>query len=355
MKVKHLILGAFVCTVLLTATIKATAAISAAEKEIYYFYGQGCPHCAKVEEYFAANEIEKKYPLKMFEVYFDRENAQKLNELFDKYAVPLVKRGVPAVFLDDAYLIGDDEIIKHFTKIVEKNEKLNYSVDTNEFKLTLLLVVGGALVDAINPCAFAVLIILLASMAIVKKDKTALKGGLAFSLAVFISYFLMGLGVYKALSYAGLPLIFLKVVGFLAIILGFWNLKDFLAYKKYLPPLEVPFSWRPKMSSFIRKVTTPSGAFLVGILVSLFLLPCTSGPYLLILSMLSQKETWLRALIYLTLYNIIFVSPMVVITLLVYRGLEPEKAEEVRKRNIKRLHLIAGIILILMGGYLINY
>ena len=107
------------------------------------------------------------------------------------------------------------------------------------------------------------------------------------------------------------------------------------------------------MKAIIRRVTSPAGAFVVGLVISAFLLPCTSGPYLIILSMLSQKETFSHAVWYLLLYNLVFISPMVAITLLVYKGLDPEAAEAVRQKNIRRLHLIAGILLVLMSLYIL--
>jgi cytochrome c biogenesis protein CcdA len=84
-------------------------------------------------------------------------------------------------------------------------------------------------------------------------------------------------------------------------------------------------------------------------LVSLFLLPCTSGPYIVILGMLAKKVFDTQAILYLLLYNLIFVSPMVLISLAVYKGFDPAKAEEIRQKRLRTLHLIAGIIMFAMG------
>ncbi|MBU2264982.1 hypothetical protein KJ784_02220, partial [Patescibacteria group bacterium] len=113
--------------------------------------------------------------------------------------------------------------------------------------------------------------------------------------------------------------------------------------------MEVPQSWRPKMKGLVLKITTPLGAFLTGLLVSLFLLPCTSGPYVIILGMLASKTTLAQALIYLVFYNLIFIAPMLAIVFSIYWGLSPEQAEEWRKRKLRLLHLIAGIILLILG------
>jgi cytochrome c biogenesis protein CcdA len=118
--------------------------------------------------------------------------------------------------------------------------------------------------------------------------------------------------------------------------------------------MEVPMSWRPRLKALVKSITGPISAFLIGFLVSLFLLPCTSGPYIVILGMLGHNETYLRAVLLLVLYNIIFVLPMVGITIGVYFGMDVVKAEETRTKNLRILHLIAGIIMLGMGIVLVS-
>ncbi|MFA4982975.1 MAG: hypothetical protein WC588_02040, partial [Candidatus Micrarchaeia archaeon] len=78
----------------------------------YFFYGTGCPHCAKVEPYLepmAANGSK----IVKFEVYSNRTNLALLNSFFDAYGVPADSRGVPVAFTHDAYFIGDIEILEN--------------------------------------------------------------------------------------------------------------------------------------------------------------------------------------------------------------------------------------------------
>ena len=103
------------------------------------------------------------------------------------------------------------------------------------------------------------------------------------------------------------------------------------------------------MKIYIRKATSPAGAFLSGLIVSLFLLPCTSGPYFVAGGLLSQMNL-LTAAPWLILYNTVFILPMVAITAAVYGGFASvEKISDWREENIEKLHLIAGIILIAIG------
>ena len=114
--------------------------------------------------------------------------------------------------------------------------------------------------------------------------------------------------------------------------------------------MEVPMKWRPRLKSLIKGVTSVPGAFLIGFAVSLFLLPCTSGPYIVILGLLAKTATKNFALGLLLLYNFVFILPMLIITFAVYFGFTTtEKAEKWRQSKLKVLHLIAGIILLLLG------
>lgn len=328
--------------------------------QILLFVGQGCPHCAKVEEYIKKNNLTEFVDIEIKEIYFNRKNAIEFNKICEEKGIPLHKRGVPLAIIDDEVIIGDNLIINALENKIknikssqtQKEERKN--LNEANLTLTLPLVIGAAIVDAINPCAFAVLIILITTILVSGLRKRVLKAGLAFSFSIFISYFLMGLGIYSAIASIKVSHIFIKIIGVLALLIGILNIKDYFKYGVGGFVIEVPQAWRPKMKTLITSVTSPLGAFFVGFLVSLFLLPCTSGPYIVILGMLGQKETFWSAFWYLILYNIIFILPMVLITLAVYKGLDPSKAEEIRKKRIKLLHLIAGIIMIIMGIILLS-
>lgn len=334
----------------------------AQDKQILLFYGQGCPHCAKVEDYLISINAFDNYPLVKKEIYFNRENAAEFNAILDNNNVPIGQRGVPTVVIGAEIISGDQPIIENFTKLADAYIKDDTTApqtenesqsSTNTEGVSMWLIISAALVDAINPCAFAVLLILLTTVLAQKSSrKKVLASGFAFTLAIFVSYLLMGLGVYTALASVGTTNIITMVVGILAIILGLFNLKDWLWYGK-TAPMEVPMSWRPKMASIIEKVTSPAGAIVAGLLVSLFLLPCTSGPYIVVLGLLAESPGDLGLLTYLVIYNLVFVLPMIAITLAVAFGLKVDTVARLRDQHIDKLHLIAGLILVALGIFVL--
>jgi|TARA_Y100001960_G_scaffold277051_1_gene307588 cytochrome c biogenesis protein CcdA len=83
--------------------------------------------------------------------------------------------------------------------------------------------------------------------------------------------------------------------------------------------MEVPTSWRPKMKRVLKRATSPIGAFFIGFLISLFLLPCTAGPYFVILGVLGSESAnitnnWIN--FYIVFYNLIFILPMLAIAVI---------------------------------------
>jgi cytochrome c biogenesis protein CcdA len=136
--------------------------------------------------------------------------------------------------------------------------------------------VTAALADSINPCAFAVMLLLLTSiLSKTQNKKKALFAGLLFALAVFITYFLIGMGVLKLLGNLESLFRLKRIVGIVGLFVALANLKDFFRYGKGFV-MEVPLSRRPLMMKIIKKAISPIGAFVVGVIVSLFLLPCSS-------------------------------------------------------------------------------
>ena len=104
------------------------------------------------------------------------------------------------------------------------------------------------------------------------------------------------------------------------------------------------------MKRILEKATSPLGAFIAGFAVCLFELPCTGGPYLFVLGLLAEKTTQMTAIPLLMYYNVVFVLPLLVITLLFYFGQSKiEQMQDWKDRNLRNLHLVAGLIMCAMG------
>ena len=346
---------------------------SFADSYIFY-YGQGCPHCANVEKFFKEDNIKSKYTIEEREVYFNANNRDKFSADADLLGMPVSSRGVPTLIVKDdswnpvLYKVWDTSIVEYFkslvgTLTVENN--VDTIVDKKDTKKTktfwehlafFSILLPAAISDSINPCEFAVMLILLGSILIkYRKRRKVIWAWLLFSLAIFLSYFLMWLGIYSALWNFSNIFYFKLVVWILWIIVWLANLKDYFWYGKWFV-MEVPFAWRKNMRKLLNSVTSPAWAFWVWFLVSLFLLPCTSGPYLVILGYLSSEtqaiDNW--GYLYLFVYNLFFILPMLIITFIVAFGKKSiEELELYRDDKIETIHLWVGILMLILGTYVI--
>ena len=213
-------------------------------------------------------------------------------------------------------------------------------------------VIMTALIDSINPCAIGVLILLASIMVVYKSKKELLAYGLIYIFFVFITYLLAGLGILYFLS--SVPLYISEyisiAVGLLIVAAGLIEIKDFFWYGKGIS-LAIPAEKAKQIHEMTKKMTLPAMVIL-GIFVAGVELPCTGGPYLAILVFLSQNFNF-TAFLWLVLYNIIFVMPLVVILLMVYFGLKIQHLKKWKQNNRIYMRLATGALLVVLGWLLI--
>jgi cytochrome c biogenesis protein CcdA len=227
--------------------------------------------------------------------------------------------------------------------------------------LTLGIVVTAALADSINPCVFGVLIFLLAYMTRVYKNKhKMLLSGILYVATVYISYFLIGLGLLKITHSIGLASTFYWVAAIVAILAGLFEIKDYFWYGKGFSLQMIPGAAEKikKMSQWMERLEKSHGsislfvAVLLGFFVVLVELPCTGAPYLAILGLISGGD-YTSAIPLLLLYNLIFILPLFVIIGMVYVGHASHTLEKWRKEHRGLMRLGVGLFLLALGGYML--
>jgi len=336
-----------------TLTLEAFAEDKPAE--LLFFYEAGCPHCARVER-FLKERIGPSYPMEIrrYEVH-KPQNARLLGRFAKLYQK---KVSTPSVVVGDTLIKGDERrALRSIEAAVRRALKNNAppplsllkKEESFRQKISLSAVLSAAAVDAINPCAAAVLTLLLGTILVSRRSRgQIIKAGLAFTASTWISYMLMGLGLFYVINIAGIQQYIYIGISVLAILIGLGNMKDYLWPQRWFT-VEVPQAWRPRIHDITSRVTSVPGAFGIGFLVSVFLLPCTSGPYVVVIGMLSDSPG-LYALSLLLLYNLIFILPFIAITLGVGYGLTtPARVEKMRREKLNQIHLITGAIMLAIG------
>lgn len=87
---------------------------------LVFYYGDGCPHCANVEKYFADNQVESKITFDKKEVYNNQTNQDELLTRATACGLSRNSIGVPLLWHDGQCLEGDTNIINFFDQELKK-------------------------------------------------------------------------------------------------------------------------------------------------------------------------------------------------------------------------------------------
>ena len=236
--------------------------------------------------------------------------------------------------------------------------------------ITIPVIVGAAVIDSINPCAFGVLIFILAYLMKVSKNKTkVLADGFGYVAGVYLTYLLLGILIFMAIGSvlefireSGVSTFFYQAIGVLIIFFGLLEFKEFLAPKSGGPHLSIMPGWAGKVKEWTKRFGDKAaknfgyGLFLsvvMGFLVALVELPCTGAPYIAVIALLSQSGfTLTQSLPLLAVYNIIFVLPLLGIIYLVYKGLGTKQLMDWKNSNKIFMRLASGVLLIALGLFI---
>ncbi len=212
----------------------------------------------------------------------------------------------------------------------------------------LTLVGASALVDSTNPCAFSVLLLTIAFLfSLEKSESSILKVGFSYIFGIFATYILIGLGILHALTLFGVPHSIAKIGAGILIAFGAINIINEF-FPKFPIKLKIPDAAHGRLAKLMEKASVPT-ALVLGAAVGLYEFPCTGGPYLFVLGLLHDHATFLRGLLYLFFYNLLFVLPLVIVLLIASdRGLL-EKAQAWRKRNTRLARFLMGLAMVAIG------
>lgn len=326
---------------------------------IEFYYGDGCPHCASTSALFQKLDPDYDLNITTYEVSGNAENRAVLFRKYDEYGVDIRSGGVPTIILDDRLFVVGELSEEQWRSLLGKCETecpqevitqaSSELLETDStVQLTIPVLIGAAIVDSINPCTIAVMILLIGAVLYSKGRETALYSGLLFSFTIFVMYVLYGFGILHAITAFELTRIFYIVVTVMALILAVLEVRAFIDYRPGMMAVEMPMFLRPYAKEATSKATSPIGVIIAAMFCSLFLVPCSSGPYLLVLGMLAKAAT-IQTVSYLLLYNLIFILPMVLMTVAIYLGkTSVEKIHNLKEDYIKYIHLASGIILFVL-------
>jgi len=221
--------------------------------------------------------------------------------------------------------------------------------------VSLPLVTIAGLADGINPCAIGMLLLLLGYLIVfAKKPKEVLKIGLVYVVSVFVTYLLIGLVFYKLVSQFQNS-IYLdwinRGLGGVLFLGGLIQIKEFF-WPEIGPHLRIPTASKDRLMGFIEKANVKATIGLA-VLVTILETPCSLPLYVGTASILAQSGLPDLAVAgYFLYYNLLFVTPLLILLLMVWKGKEVVELSEWKHKYEKYMQLSLGILMVLLGLWL---
>lgn len=212
----------------------------------------------------------------------------------------------------------------------------------------LPLVLLSAVLDSVHPCSFSILLITIAFLfGMQLSRKKILQLGGTYVAGIFVAYFLIGLGILKVLHLFNTPHFMGKLGATLLITFGLLNLLNRF-FPKFPIKLKIPGVAHGVMGKLMDKASFPA-VFGLGLLVGICQFPCMGGPYLMIIGLLRDQMTYMSGFSYLLLYNLILISPLVVVLFISARKELVDKMQIWKRENMDGVRLWAGVAMIIIG------
>jgi cytochrome c biogenesis protein CcdA len=224
----------------------------------------------------------------------------------------------------------------------------------NELPMVPLVAVTGFL-DGIHPCAIAILILFIAFLLTFQRTfRNIFFHGLVFILMIFLVYLGVGVGLFSGIMLFGRHNFFAELGSWLLIFLGIIRLKEY--FFPGLPfRLQLPKFSQQRIESLLKKATLPA-VIVAGALVGLCAVPCSGGIYVAITGLLASKTTYLTGILYLLLYNLMYILPLIILLSLAANPLTLAKIAEFRQKHERAEKLTMGLLMIGIGiGILIFF
>ena len=351
---------------------------------LYFFWSEKCPHCLQARPDILA--MDKEFPwlkLHSLELIQHPENLQTFITMASKLGGDA--QSVPTFMFCGNLISGygsqrtTGKRLRHYlqscyqfaaennpdnetTFLLDPSELTsvdipvlgNISSDNYSLPVLTILIAG---MDAFNPCAFFVLLFLLSMMVHGRsRSKMALIGGVFvfFSGAIYFLFMAAWLNLF---IYLGELRLITSVAGIVAILIALINIKDYFWFKKGIS-LSISDTAKPKlfdrMRHLLRLDSTPTvllATVILAVVANSYELLCTAGfPMVYTRILTLEPLTTESYYLYLLLYNLIYILPLLIIVTIFTIKVGARKLSEYEGMVLK---LLSGVMMLMLGILLV--
>ncbi len=366
------------------AGILLAVGVATAGPVVQFFGSPTCKECMRIKRTILY-PAEKRFPGLELHINDITTEAgfEKLMDMEDRYQVPV--SSAITLFLPDTFLSGAHDITEYGPAMIARSVRqlspdstiaddatpatadMAKRLSERFSRYSFITILTAGIIDGINPCAIATMIFLISFLATQKRQRReVLVIGLAFTAAVFLTYLLMGIGAFKALSFLSnnswVSTIIRWSAALLAAGVGIMSFRDAFVYRatgkaatiKLQLPKPIKMRIHRIISGNLSGGKLVAGAIITGFLVTLLEAVCTGQVYLpTIILMTRQEGLRFTGWGYLILYNILFVLPLLIVMLLAFFGLKWERLAKTTQRHMVMIKVLIGVLLCSLALFII--
>jgi cytochrome c biogenesis protein CcdA len=355
---------------------------------VEFFYEMGCKKCEKMRP--IVENVASKHNLLVVEYEItDRSGFERM----DKYGIMVV----PAVVISGQVTLYSDydgnrtlladlldrdirniPAMRNQTQTGSQTDQTNQTDQTGQtshtdqpgqvnqtgahqplIKLSVPTVFVAGLIAGFNPCLLAILAFI-ASITLSGGEggrsgsRRMFRLVVVFCAGIFITYLVAGFGLLQAIGHTeGTRETIENILIAIIVLLGIWHIYDAYHVKKYdRSSFKTSGSTMRFIEDLIKKESLVA-IFVLGVLFSLVKAPCVGALYLSILNMLI-RDGGAYGMLYLSVYNLGVVFPVLVLGLAMTLGMQPESVNRYKDEHRSSIRFMTGVMLlaiaVLMGA-----
>ncbi len=341
---------------------------------VHLYYTPGCRECRQIKALLLETQqrLSNQQPpidiaLKMHDLSKPEEYAQ-LVALEEQKGI--ISNEPMSVWIGDESLAGTQQIRNHLEPFIRRAVLSPTNAHTTSpdpgaierrFRsFSVAAILGAGLLDGVNPCAFTTLVFFISLLTYTGRQRREIAlVGACFGISVFVTYLLIGLGVLHAIqalqSYAIAANVFYYLATIFALVLAAYSFHDAIAYARtgrhQDVKLQLPQRIKRRIHEVMRKNLKThhlvTAALVIGIVVSGLESICTGQVYLPTIALVTRDPTLrLNAYGYLLLYNLMFITPLIIVFGIAYFGVGSERLGRFAQQNFVAIKFLTACLFV---------
>jgi len=352
---------------------------------VEFFYQPGCAKCHRIKNLLLpelAETCKDKYHLESYSTS-ERNNYLRLLSYLEKLKVKAGENETAYMVIDAKIILAGknieekliDTVNAEFVKLEQGDVKADHDSDQaadssvlmrQAEKFTVGAIIVAGLLDGINPCVFSTLVFFISLLTVAKVSRQKMLWvGIIYCSACFATYFALGFGLFEFIrsveKFHWAKFIIDTSIIAVLVVFAVISFADAIRYRRSGRADAVMMKLPPRISDLIHRImkhglaykTLLPGIFVISVLVTIFESVCTGQVYIPTLVLMTKDASGFKWVLLLLLYNLMFILPLVIIFIAVFKGVKTPRLLQWSKQNVFISKLGLGCFFLLLAAVML--